>query len=57
MLALFLVLLIDRLRQLQHVPYALYAVAVVVVSWWVLPEQFLLLSLTRHLDDLDADIP
>jgi len=45
MLALFLVLLIDRLRQLQHVPYALYAVAVVVVSWWVLPGQFLLLSL------------
>ena len=33
MLALFLVLLIDRLRQLQHVPHTLYAVAVVVVSW------------------------
>ena len=45
MLALFLVLLIDRLRQLQHVPYALLAAAVVFVSWWVLPEQFLLLSL------------
>ena len=45
MLALFLVLLIDRLRQLQHVPYALLAAAVVFVSWLVLPEQFLLLSL------------
>ena len=45
MLALFLVLLIDRLRQLQHAPYALLAAAVVFVSWFVLPEQFLLLSL------------
>jgi 4-azaleucine resistance transporter AzlC len=45
MLALFLVLLIDRVRQLQHVPYALLAAAVVFVSWLVLPEQFLLLSL------------
>jgi 4-azaleucine resistance transporter AzlC len=45
MLALFLVLLIDRVRQLHHVPYALLAAAVVFVSWLVLPEQFLLLSL------------
>ena len=45
MLALFLVLLIDRLRQLQHVPYALLAAVIVFVSWLVLPEQFLLLSL------------
>ena len=45
MLALFLVLLIDRVRQLQHVPYALLAATVVFVSWLVLPEQFLLLSL------------
>jgi len=44
-LALFLVLLIDRLRQLQHVPYALLAAVIVFVSWLVLPEQFLLLSL------------
>jgi 4-azaleucine resistance transporter AzlC len=45
MLALFLVLLIDRVRQLQHVPYALLAATVVFVSWLVLPDQFLLLSL------------
>jgi len=45
MLALFLVLLIDRLRHLQHVPYVFSAAAVVLVSWLVLPEQFLLLSL------------
>jgi len=45
MLALFLVLLIDRVRQLQHVPYALLAAVIVFVSWLVLPEQFLLLSL------------
>jgi predicted branched-subunit amino acid permease len=45
MLALFLVLLIDRLRHLQHVPYVFLAAAVVLVSWLVLPEQFLLLSL------------
>ena len=45
MLALFLVLLIDRLRQLQHIPYTLLVAAVVFVSWLVPPEQFLLLSL------------
>lgn len=45
MLALFLVLLIDRLHQLQHVPYAFLAAVIVFVSWLVLPEQFLLLSL------------
>ncbi len=45
MLALFLVLLIDRVRQLQHVPYAFLAAVIVFVSWLVLPEQFLLLSL------------
>jgi len=45
MLALFLVLLIVRLHQLQYVPYALLAAVIVFVSWLVLPEQFLLLSL------------
>ena len=45
MVALFLVLLIDRLRHVQHLSYAASSAMMVLVSWWLLPEHFLLLSL------------
>ena len=45
MVALFLVLLIDRLRNLQYASFTLLSAVLLVLSWWMMPEHFLMLSL------------